>query len=417
MTFFYLDSGLSTEVGHHANSCRLIVNELKKRGIKVEVYGHMGVEASLRDELDATPYFRWHTYQETVNETAWGRLDAFRLGWRHTLEDLRGISGFIKRGDIVYFNSVRPAQLMALAQWMATVDVRLMPTIVAEFGSDCGLQKASPTTQDWILPDLRHDLRPLLYRMAGDALREIVPRHLHLLVFDEWVAQSYSALLGLEVNHSSAPRQATTNCRDRRNLPVVTIGILGEQRPAKGYELVPEVVQRVLDARPLRAKFLVHNAMPDGMQKVQERMREMTFDDPRIELDDQPGTPAHWNALLEKSDLILCPYFPPVYQTSYSAIAVEAIANAIPAVVPAGTTLSNTLERFACASTFAEFEAASVADAVIDAIDRMDVLAGMAKRASEVWAQQCGPVHLINSMLQIHERYARQRQSIQWEQR
>ncbi|AYR23384.1 glycosyltransferase [Herbaspirillum rubrisubalbicans] len=417
MTFFYLDSGLATEIGHHANSCRLIIEQIKKRGMTVEVYGHVGMEASLKDELNATPYFRWHTYNEVANETVWGRLDAFRLGWRHTFEDLRALSPFIKRGDLVYFNSVRPAQLMALALWIGTMDVRLMPTIVAEFGSDSGLQQSAPMTPDWMLPDLRHDIRPLFYRIAADALRDAAPRRLHLLVFDEWVAKSYSALLGLDVNDASAPRQATTDCRRRTGLPVVTIGILGEQRPAKGYEFVPEVIQRVLDARPQRVKFLVHNAVPEAMPQVQARMREMALQDSRIELDEQPGTPARWNALLGRSDLMLCPYFPGVYQTSYSAIAIEALANAIPAVVPAGTTLSHTLERFSCATSFGQFEASSIADAVIAAVDRMDELAEMAKRASKLWAQEYGPGHLVRTLLGMHERFDEERQQIQWEQR
>lgn len=415
MTFFYLDSGLANEVGHHANSCRLITREMRKRGLNIEVYGHVDMEASLRDELDATPYFRWHTYRESVNETAWGRLDAFRLGARHTLDDLRALSPFMKRGDIVYFNSVRPAQLMALAHWIGTLDIRLMPTIVVEFGSDCGLQKAEMSSHDWMLPDLRQDLRPLLYRMAADALREVWPRRLHLLVFDEWVAHSYSVLLELEVKHTAAPRQATTDCRDRRGLKEITVGILGEQRPAKGYELVPELIRRVLEARPEGIKFLVHNALPQGMPQVQQTMRAMAQEDGRIELDEEPGTPARWNALLARSDVILCPYFPAVYQTSYSAIAVEAVANAIPAVVPAGTTLSHTLTPFGCATTFGEFTPASIAQAVVEAADRMDELATRATQASRMWAREYGATQLVSTLLATRERFLGERQVGPWE--
>ncbi|WP_343725257.1 hypothetical protein [Herbaspirillum huttiense] len=410
MTFYYLDSGLAGEVGHHANSCRLITREMRKRGLKVEIYGQVGMEAGLREELDATPYFRWHTYLESVNEGAWGRLDAFRLGARHTFEDLRALSPFVKRGDIVYFNSVRPAQLMALAQWIGTMDIRLMPTIVAEFGSDCGLHKAELSSNDWMLPDLRQDLRPLLYRMAGDALREVLPRRLHLLVFDEWVAHSYSVLLELEVKYTAAPREATTDCRNRQGLKEITIGILGEQRPAKGYELVPELIRRVLAARPEGVKFLVHNALPQGMPEVQEKMRAMAREDARVELDEEPGTPARWNDLLARSDVMLCPYFPPVYQSSYSAIAVEALANAIPAVVPAGTTLSHTLAPFGCATNFKQFTVESIAEAVVEAADRIAELATHAKQASEKWAHEFGPGQLASTLLATHERFHTERQ-------
>src|SRR5436309_149594 len=113
MRFFYADPGLRGNNGHHATFCRAIIAELRARGITTEVYAHRDVEAELRDELNALPYFKAYTYWEDDGDPICGWLTAFEICSLGTAEDLLLLSK-LTRDDILYISSARPAQLMAV---------------------------------------------------------------------------------------------------------------------------------------------------------------------------------------------------------------------------------------------------------------------------------------------------------------
>ena len=81
MRFFYADPGMRSNLGHHANSCRAIVNELRCRGIEVDVFGFAGMDKALQKELAAVPHFRVFTYRRSDGDPISGWLN-FPFGYR-----------------------------------------------------------------------------------------------------------------------------------------------------------------------------------------------------------------------------------------------------------------------------------------------------------------------------------------------
>jgi hypothetical protein len=175
--------------------------------------------------------------------------------------------------------------------------------------------------------------------------------------------------------------------------------VLGHQRPDKGYDLVPEIVTRLLQLRP-EVKFLAHNGAPLEMASVQEKLRALASAHPQLTINESTAGPALWQELLDASDLILCPYPKWRYESAYSAVAGEAIANAIPLVVPANTTLSTMLAQFGSGGTiFSKYDVATIVDAVTVAIDRFDDLADHAATAATRWQATMGATKTVDALL------------------
>jgi glycosyltransferase involved in cell wall biosynthesis len=140
------------------------------------------------------------------------------------------------------------------------------------------------------------------------------------------------------------------------------------------------------------------------MEEVQGELRRMADLDQRIEIDERVADDVIWKELLERADLILCPYDANRFRSSYSAVASEAAAEAIPAVVPADTSLSEMIAGLNGGyTTFDSWDARSAAEATIEAIDGLDVLAEKANAAAARWPIQQGPDQLVEAILKTSE--------------
>jgi len=396
MRVIYLDSALSSNIGHYGTSCREISSELARRNIPYVIYAHQAVIPELQAELHAVPHFRWHTHHENTGDPIAGNLLAFHHGSTQMFEDLTRLTAEVGPEDLVYCNSIRPAQLKALAHWAGGFGPGRSPVIAAELGSASGLVRRD--TQSWET-DSSLGLTPTFYRLAAEWLRPLNASRFVLTTFDRRAAESYSALLNYQVKQTSAPRKATTSKRNRSGTRTPVVSVLGEQRPAKGYDLIPNIIRATLGAKP-NTRFLIHNALPEVMLRPQNELRAMALADPRIELDERVAGPMLWNELLEKSDLVLCPYHPPTYRSSYSAVALEALSNAIPVVVPADTSLSDIFWDLGIAGeVFHKFEAGDIAQALTITLESFDHFAAMANRAAAQWQSEQGPRRLVNDLL------------------
>jgi len=101
--------------------------------------------------------------------------------------------------------------------------------------------------------------------------------------------------------------------------------------------------------------------MPEAHRAVQD----LAAREPRIHLIERAVTGAEWLALLEGIDLIVCPHWPRSYQLLPSGVQADAIADAIPSVVPAGTALATLAAEFGGTSTtFMRNDVAAVAAAI-----------------------------------------------------
>jgi hypothetical protein len=123
---------------------------------------------------------------------------------------------------------------------------------------------------------------------------------------------------------------------------------------------------------------------------------------PRLILDERLAGGEVWQGLLDASDLIILPYASARFAISYSAVAVEAVANGIPLVVPANSSMAHLVQEFGgSGTTFDRPEASSILDATQRGLDRFDQLATGAHAGSLLWEQLHGPRHLLDAILTL----------------
>lgn len=401
MRFVYIDTGLASNVGHHANSCRHITGELRRRGIHTEIYAHSAIVPELKQELNAIAHFKHDTYTTRYPESSgyWdpvcGWLRDFDKIWQSNRDDLRKIA-VDGESTLVYMSSVWPAQFMAAIQWLRSFSVAQRPTVVTEFGTSPGLQLRDG---QFHAPLPHEDSRPFLYRYSVLGLRPEEHRFIKPVTFDANSAAVYQFFLNMPFTALPLPFEATTTRRNRSGARPITVSFLGHQRGEKGYHLLPALLPMLLDQRP-DIRVLVHNGHPGHMPAEHEAMRRIAAGEPRIEMNELPADAELWRKLLEQSDLIVCPYDPAAFLAGYSAVATEAIANGIPFVASAVTTLETLLRQFGSPGcVFERWTAASVCSAVVRAIDNFDNIAGIAHQASAKWARERGPAQLVDALL------------------
>ena len=398
MRFFYVDPGLQSNLGHHAKSCRLVTRELGARGIEVVTLAFKDVASELQAELRSVPHFRAFTYWLSDGDPVCGWLNAFNIAAAMTSEDLARLD--IRGDDVVYFNSAQPAQVMAVIHWIAAVPEERQPQIVIEFGTEPGLQvQILPGGARYDVPDPRVDPRPMLFRFVGGRLREIDTRRLRLVTFHGISSRVYESMLGQPVGVLPFPYYANGPISDRSQKRPIVITALGHQGFDKGFHLLPLVAAELL-RRHADIGIVLHSAVPGENPETDTALRSLAASDRRLKFHEGILGADDWETLLDKSDLILCPYNPERYFLSHSGIVAEALANGIPLVVPSGTALASITEEFGGArTTFDLFEVSSIVDATNRALWSFDHYAALAVLAAAKWHQTQGVRRTIDAML------------------
>ncbi|MBF0260585.1 MAG: glycosyltransferase [Magnetococcales bacterium] len=411
MNFLYADAGLTNNLGHHANSCRHMVHEAKRRGIPSAILAYNHIEPELRDELLAVPWFRCNPYGVYDTDPLCGWLSNFDFVARVTQEDFSGLHG-VSRDDIIFVNSAGPAQFQAAVSWIQTFPMDQRPTMIIEFGHFAGLvPQESENGNIELAVRYQNDPRPLLLRFVAKKL--LTPADhgwLRLATFDSQASAIYEKLFDHPMHVLPLSNGTLTTCRERVGTRPITVSLLGHQRLEKGFGLVPEVVGRLLSLVP-DVRVLVHNGAPDLCVDLQNQLRAIALGDHRLILEERTAGPELWGPLLEQSDLIVCPYYRDHFVSTYSAVASEAIANAIPLVVPSRTTLANLVQQFGGPGIIYDdpserADADVVLQGILTGLQHFDTLAARAKLASRQWDALNGPPRLLDTILSWHAGHA-----------
>ena len=402
MRFIYLDPGLRTINGHHGEHCGLIRAELRRRGIDPAIVGYQEVAVELRQELGVQPFFRWWTYAQSYRkqDPIAGWLRDFEVGWRVTLEDLKRIPA-LAADDIVYVSSVRPVQFMAILQWIGSLPKEAQPRVFVEFATEPGVvvSKTGENTSQLVVTDPRQEPRGTLYRFVGSSASQASFPNVCLFTPDRVVSEIYHALTGWAFATLPFPFSAKLVLRCRSGKRPIRVAVIGHQRVDKGFSFIPDVVKHLLDAPDV--EFLVHNSSPQEMPEPQNALRELARNNPRVILDERPLLGAEWAKILDRADLVICPYEPVRYASSYSGIAAECIANGIPCVVSANTIMAAMCKDFGeMAAEIPDWSVAGIVAGTRLALANFDELGVRAHAAAQRWQQHQGAPHLVARLLQ-----------------
>lgn len=415
MRFVIADPALTGQIGHHANFVRYLTDAIRDRGFEPMIFGHIEVERSIREALCAVPHFIASTYAFTDEDPYCGWLTGFMTFKEITRRDLARLPP-VGRNDVVLLHSVKAAQMMATLEWAATLPEDDCPLIVIEMGGRPGLdvRETAPGVTEMAPPDTNKDAQPALCRYASLFGPGVGRRPVHVVTLDASVSAAHAQIMMRDIPTLPFSTPAVTALRRRIGGPgggPLTIATVGHQHVAKGYHVIPEIIARLLETES-DVRFLVHNSDPDlqltalkaPIEQTRARLEQMAADDPRIMLEHRAVDLEEWSRLLDRCDIILCPYDSQIYAVQHSGLASDAVANGIPLVVPAGTTLARWVDEFQTGAVFERQSIDGIVDAVRAMIRNYGVHADRAYAAAEKWAATRGPGGFINALLKLKDR-------------
>src|SRR5262249_49706969 len=155
------------------------------------------------------------------------------------------------------------------------------PTFVVDSVSTGLVVSGVPGGLKWTMPDPRSDPRPALFRYLAPRLPREEGARFHFVTFGSVPTGLFRLLLDYPVLTLRSPYGAVAPLRNRAGARPVTVSILGHQRTAKGYDLLPDIVRELLAARPDIRLFVQSVAFEEGAA-TQKILREMAASTQRL---------------------------------------------------------------------------------------------------------------------------------------
>lgn len=400
LRILYADSAIEGFAGHHATSVLALPEALRNLGHEVIVAGHASVVPELRDKTGALPVFRAQTYLGPSADPISGWLTNFLWARDVTLEDLTRFWNENGPFDLIYFNSARAAQVVALGLWLrqSSGGGLTIPPVVIELAIEAGLTRTGPGTYSV------RNLGAILFRHCREWLGDELFRQLIFVAGCRQAVEEYTAIFLGPVHLAPMPQPLPLPRLRRRAAGTphsLTVGFVGHQRIDKGYHMVPELIRQILH-RYADVRILVQQSDPGFLRDTSDEIARMAHDDSRVELILRPFTGQDWFGLLDRCDIVALPYTDTRYETSASAILGEALASGAPVVVPARTTLSSVVDDLlGPGTTFDRWEPPSIASSIAEAINQFDDLAERAFEAGRKWRERHGPDHFARAILAL----------------
>jgi glycosyltransferase involved in cell wall biosynthesis len=224
------------------------------------------------------------------------------------------------------------------------------------------------------------------YRRAFAALKAVLadPRKLMVYCETETLAATYRAILGVDVSIGDGPNLAPPE-RDlpRRPRPgPTTIVCVGYANEAKGYNLLPNAIRQVVQARP-DVRFMIHGSR----SQLDANQDFSTFEalghiGPQVVVNSRVLEDDEYLAWLDQADLLLLPYDPETYRSRGSGVFAEATSLGIPSIVTAGCAFASQAFAEQRAVAIERHDSDGVARAILRAIGGLPALAEKAEAAA-----------------------------------
>lgn len=356
-----LDPGLHGIGGHHLEWDRALATELAAQGHEVAVYGHVAMSpetlAAFPDPIRVVPIFRNHAY---VNPLRFDPIAGELLGFIDVAvmltEDLRATT----KADLWIWPSLFPAQLYACALLKAGVPVSGCIHAEPDFKSSLG-------AASW---------KYALIKASRAGLR------LNLGVSGPVLQQQYQTLFGVEQAIPVLPVPVKGYPGSTARTALGTIGFFGGQRTEKGVHLIPALISTLLSDG---YRVVLHDSAGSlGSEQVPGLTRI--------------GYVSDLTAEVAKCDLIVLPYDASAYRSRESSIVWDALASAVPVVVPAASAPARRVLAKGAGKLFGAATVDGIRQAISEARADYRQIADAAFSASQTWGETEGVSRLAQAL-------------------
>jgi len=350
-----LDPGLHAVAGHHYDLDRRLGDALVRLGHEVVIHGHRRLDAGLMARSAAAGLPMHATFQygpyASPPPSPPGR-SAYR---EMALETARNLAD-VAEADLWLWPTLSPYQLAA-----------------AMAASFAGRQIGGA----WWLPGCFHPEGHACWVESVRALADAGSR-IRLGAYDELLCEAYRSLAPdgpmarLPCPHDGAPNARPPGVLGR-------IGFFGHQRPARGVEILPDLIRALLAQG---YEVVVHDS--GGSIRGKDGHPRLTL---LGYLDD-------FAAELARCDLVVWPSRREAYTHCMSGVVSEAIASGVPVVVPAGCIPARIVARQGAGIEYHTHTSSAILAALAEAARDFAGLSARARAAADAWHAQNGSERL-----------------------
>lgn len=384
------DAGLQSKHGHHLNVDLGITHEAEKRGLEWIVYGNLScADPEIRELLRPRPLFKANIYgtlpssQDPVYNCA-ASNEAY-------VESLRSLDlSSIGSNDVLFFHTIHSPNILGLTSWLEWITPTIRPLIVIYV----------------LYPDYidmwtgRKNNRAAIFEGGLSRLSKIPSLRLRILAETPSIKSDLEGMSARNLNIELGPFPG-----DYQNIVEagladwslphseaneVQIGYFGRTRIRKGVLLLPRIISLSVSLRK-NLRFVVQiDADGDYRATLNDAIAEL-YDNPGITHIDGAMSTKDYFRQLKGCDIVLLPYSKG-YNRQGSGILSEAVALGKILVAPEYANFQEQLLPYGAACVyFSEWNASSVAAALVEAVDRKGELKDRALAAAPIYLRERGP--------------------------
>lgn len=416
-----VDAGMKNLGGHNFTYTRAVQSAFEQRGFTVTVF----VNKQLADDVvRATGYRPVFTFGAYDFPQGRGRvINLLRLYqqarvYRQELESALGPTA-ARDYSLIFCHTVNDFELIA---WSDYVSRRPLPGhLMILLRHTPGFRTCHPLKLSWhpywrIKP---HSLNTLYARLGG---------RFTLLTDSELLTEDFACMYRHRIvtlpipvseqllNAPVEPDSSAASLPERYNMKRAAglcVGYMGDARGAKGFHLMPELVERVLAETDESVRFVIQcpasasgtcNGQPAPEVIQLERVAQTA--PTRVRLIPERLTERDYARLFHHVDIVVLPYLARYYAHGTAGIFAEALTLAKPVVVPAGTWMAHELSKSGGGETFQSGNVVDLTAKVLQLIRQYDHYAVKARRFSATWRAFHNPHVLVELLLQENRRCA-----------
>lgn len=366
MRLLIVEEALKDTRGHWYEYNRAIVAEARRRGVATTVLGHAELQADLRRELGAEPYFPVTSWDGVYyHPSEWRRY----LGiLRHNLLVARLVGDYLGKAqpfDVVLVPTVVLYHWLAW-RWLAWRGrARWYRKLVLTTRNNAG--EYDPATRRYIF----RSSAKILKRIVGSFRGPVSRGEVELATDSEKIAMQYEALCGLPFSvypHPVEDSGIPSRVRSSEPAAPLSFGVLGPPRFEKGSDLVFDAI-RIVRSKPAGKdlRFLIqwtgdcHD--PQGRRILPGADIE---GDTGVALITANLSTSEYQRRLAQCDVLLLPYRRAQYHARLSGVAVEAFRCGIPCICFSDTWIAESMARFGAGVAVEEESAAALAESILE---------------------------------------------------
>jgi glycosyltransferase involved in cell wall biosynthesis len=362
------DPGLIRRAGHPFHSAVGVREAARDAGLATLVLASRMSEPEIVAALSARRCFSRPVY----SRADWSFSGYEAAAGRYRKEIARALWPGGRSAAAFILPTCDQTQLRALAELISRNTIPAGRAILAwllfppRWNSDLGAAGAAEQTAE--------------YRDAIDRIAEANggKEHLWLCCETEELRSHYAAAGGIEVRLCPGPSVSgashSPELKPGNPAGPFNFVIAGHATKAKGYELLPDAIHAVRE-KTAGASFTIHGVAERAANPAADGVLDrLTAMGPGVTVLRHQLASDEYYRLLRSADVVLLPYRLPEYSERGSGIFTEATRLGIPVIAPSGSGFAREAISSGRAIGMKEHTAQALAEAILDALQRIEVL-------------------------------------------